>query len=170
MQAKQLISQERANVDDYKTELAELRGRVARSAATILGASFKNVKAKFYDVIVRTDVGTVDVAWSQKEDADDDLKRLNLSQQRDLKQLKDEFKDILDGRRRRRRRRAAAPAPPPGPRSRRRAPTRATGAGRVTPGSESRPRAATPVVRPDNETQGPLRRESPHARKIGLAR
>ena len=63
----------------------------------MLGASFKDVKAKFYDVIIRTDVGNVDVSWSQKEDADDDVKRLNLSRQRELKQLKDEFKDILDG-------------------------------------------------------------------------
>ena len=62
----------------------------------MLGASFKDVKAKFYDVIVRTDVGNVDVAWSQKEDNDDDLKRLNLARSRELKQLKDEFKDILD--------------------------------------------------------------------------
>ena len=58
------------------------------------------MKAKFYDVVVRTDVGSVDVAWSQKEDTDDDLKRLNLARSRELKQLKDEFKDILDEARR----------------------------------------------------------------------
>jgi hypothetical protein len=62
----------------------------------VLAASFKDVKAKFYDIVIRTDVGNVDVSWSQKEDTDDDLKRLNLSRQRELKQLKDEFKDILD--------------------------------------------------------------------------
>src|SRR5205814_658246 len=64
--------------------------------AGVLGASFKDVKAKFYDIVIRSDVGNVDVAWSQKADTDDDLKRLNLSRQRELKQLRDEFKDILD--------------------------------------------------------------------------
>ena len=54
------------------------------------------MKDKLYDVVIRADVGTVDVAWSQKSDTDDDLKRFNLNRTRELKQLKDEFKDILD--------------------------------------------------------------------------
>ena len=53
-------------------------------------------RARLYDIVIRTDVGTVDVAWSQKEDNDDDLKRLNLAHSRELKQLRDEFKDILE--------------------------------------------------------------------------
>jgi tetratricopeptide (TPR) repeat protein len=96
-QAKVTIAQERTNIAGYKTELAEYEAEVRSLGGTVLGASFRDVKAKFYDIIIRTDVGNVDVAWSQKEDADDDLKRLNLSRQRELKQLKDEFKDILDG-------------------------------------------------------------------------
>ncbi|MBA3452563.1 MAG: tetratricopeptide repeat protein, partial [Deltaproteobacteria bacterium] len=95
-QAKITIAAERKNVDAYKAELADQEIESRSLGSTILGASFKDVKAKFYDVIVRTDVGAIDVVWSQKEDADDDLKRLNLSRQRELKQLKDEFKDILD--------------------------------------------------------------------------
>ena len=35
-------------------------------------------------------------AWSERENTDDDLKRLNLARARDLKQLRDEFKFILD--------------------------------------------------------------------------
>ena len=62
----------------------------------MIAASLSTVKAKFYDIVIRTDVGNVDVAWSQKEDNDDDLKRLNLARARELKQLHDEFHDILD--------------------------------------------------------------------------
>lgn len=96
-QAKVLLAQERTNIDGFKSELAEHETEATSIGGTVLGASFKDVKAKFYDVIIRTDVGNVDVSWSQKEDTDDDLKRLNLSRQRELKQLKDEFKDIING-------------------------------------------------------------------------
>jgi hypothetical protein len=37
----------------------------------------------------------VDVGWSQKEESDDDLSRLNLEKSRELKQLKDEFADLI---------------------------------------------------------------------------
>jgi hypothetical protein len=152
-QAKVQIAQERQNVDAYKAELAEYEIESRSLGATVLGASFKDVKAKFYDVIVRTDVGAIDVVWSQKEDADDDLKRLNLSRQRELKQLKDEFKDILDtampspGTPK-----AAEPPPVPAPSAPSGSPDKGDGSDtRIKPGSEV-PKAA-PTVRPDNQTK-----------------
>lgn len=151
--AKTTIAQERLNVDAYKAELAEQEIESRSLGATVLGASFKDVKAKFYDVIVRTDVGAIDVVWSQKEDADDDLKRLNLSRQRELKQLQDEFKDILDaampspGAPK-----AAEPPPAPAPLAPSGSPDKGEGGDtRVKSGTEI-PKAA-PTVRPDNETK-----------------
>jgi len=96
-QVKAALVQERTNVTAYRTELAAYDAEVKSIGGSVLGGSFKDVKAKFYDIIIRTDVGNVDVSWSQKDDSDDDLKRLNLSRQRELKQLKDEFRDILEG-------------------------------------------------------------------------
>ena len=91
-----LLAQEKATLAAYRTELAGHDAESRSIGGSVLAASFKGVKAKFYDIVIRSDVGNVDVAWSQKEDVDDDLKRLNLSRQRELKQLRDEFKDILD--------------------------------------------------------------------------
>jgi len=155
--AKVTIGEERKNVDAYKAELAEYEVESRAVGGTVLGASFKNVKAKFYDVIVRTDVGAIDVLWSQKEDADDDLKRLNLSRQRELKQLKDEFKDILEqahpnapGRPEPAKATEPAPAAPTAPSG---SPDKGGGGERVKPG-EAVPKApVAPMVRPDNETK-----------------
>jgi hypothetical protein len=36
------------------------------------------------------------VNWSQKEESDDDLQRINLDKSREIKQLKDEFSDLID--------------------------------------------------------------------------
>lgn len=147
--ARVTIAEERKNVDAYKTELAEYETESRAVGGTLLGASFKSVKAKFYDVIVRTDVGAVDVEWSQKEDADDDLKRLNLSRQRELKQLKDEFKDILD---------AAQPTTPATPKAASPlppatapagSPDKGTGTERVKPGADAPKAPAAPTVKPD---------------------
>ena len=95
-QAQITLSQERTNLAKYKADLAADEAESRAIGGTVLGASFKSVKAKFYDIVIRTDVGSVDVAWSEKEDVDDDLKRFNLSRSRELKQLKDEFHDILE--------------------------------------------------------------------------
>jgi hypothetical protein len=150
-QAKQVIAQERANIVEYKAELDKLQAESTSLGGTVLGASFKNVKARFYDIVIRTDVGTVDVSWSQKEDADDDFKRLNLARQRDLKQLKDEFRGVLDGGEKKKSA-PRAPAPPPTPDAQPAgSPDKGGGPGRVAPGADKPTTPAAPVVRPDNE-------------------
>src|SRR5262249_27771216 len=84
------------NIAKYRQELSTHDQEVRRVGSEVLALKFKDVRDKFEDVIVRTDVGNVDVAWSKREDTDDDLKRLNLARARDLKQLRDEFRFILD--------------------------------------------------------------------------
>ena len=154
-EVKLTIAAERGQVATYKAELAQQAAESHSIGGTVLGASFRDVKAKFYDIVIRTDVGNVDVAWSQKEDADDDLKRLNLSRQRDLKQLRDEFKGILIEEAPKP---APAPAPVPspgpdgGPAG---SPDKGGPDARIKPGGDAQPKPQTPTVRPDNEQGKP---------------
>jgi tetratricopeptide (TPR) repeat protein len=154
-QIKAQLATEKSNISTMRGELAQHDGEARTIAGTVLGASFKNVKAKFYDIIIRTDVGNVDVAWARKEDNDDDIKRLNLSRQRDLKQLKDEFRGILDDPKAKK---PIVPAPglkkedgkDPGP-----SPDRGGTDKRVSPGSDAPKEPPKPTVRPDNEQNTP---------------
>jgi tetratricopeptide (TPR) repeat protein len=137
------LAEARATLAAYQAELAEHEAESRSIGGGALAASFQAVKARFYDIVIRSDVGNVDVAWSQKEDIDDDLKRLNLSRQRELKQLKDEFKDVLDAGTPK----PSEPRPPamtaPGP-----SPDQAPADTRVAPGAA--PAApASPPVKPD---------------------
>ena len=145
-EATLILRAERAKIDGYKLELAEHEKESTDLGGAILGASFAAVKAKFYDVAIRTDVGSVDVLWSQKEDADADLKKLQLSRQRELKGLRDEFKDILDASQ------LNAPgtvtSTPVGDGAPTTSPDQG-GAQRVTPGGDPRP--VVPTVRPDSK-------------------
>jgi hypothetical protein len=140
------LAEARATLAAYQAELAEHEAESRRIGGGALTASFQAVKARFYDIVIRTDVGNVDVAWSQKEDVDDDLKRLNLSRQRELKQLKDEFKDVLDaGTPKPSAPKPPAVAPEAAPRP---SPDKAAADTRVAPGAA--PAApASPTVKPD---------------------
>jgi tetratricopeptide (TPR) repeat protein len=175
-EVKRLLAQERQNLTAYKAELAEHENEGRTVGSGVLGASFKEVKARFYDVIVRTDVGGVDVAWSQKEDTDDDLKRLELARARELKQLHDEFKDVLEDTTKK----------PPAPKPQAAAPTEGgtqptspdkagnPGDGRVKPGGDQSPGNQQPTVKPDEQKKGaqpkPATTPTPAAKKTGGAK
>ena len=119
------LDRQKAALADYRSryQAAELASRDVGGA--VLGQSFRDVKTKFYDVVVRADVGVVDVSWSRKEASDDELKRLNLEKQREVKQIRDEFREVLqDQTASRRRRRPHRPRPPTDGGARRRRPAR----------------------------------------------
>ncbi|HMG58087.1 MAG TPA: hypothetical protein VK601_31515, partial [Kofleriaceae bacterium] len=142
------LAEARATLAAYQRELAEHEAESRSIGGSVLGASLQAVVARFYDIVIRSDVGSVDVAWSQKEDVDDDLKRLNLSRQRELKQLRDEFKDILDAGTPRPSAPARKPEPAAEPAPATGSPDKAEGDQRVAPGA--RPGApASPTVKPD---------------------
>ena len=161
IQAKAQLTVEAKNLADYKAEQAEYETEARDVGATALGASFKDVKAKFYDVIVRTDVGNVDVAWAEKEDTDDDLKRLNLARSRELKQLRDEFKDILDAGTQKPSapKKSALPPPQEGTSG---SPDKGGGDQRVSPGSAPGTQSPTsPTVKPDENKAGGAKGTAP---------
>jgi tetratricopeptide repeat protein len=155
-EARTMLGQAQAELAACKAELGDGEAEARAIGGGVLAASEATVKAKLYDIVVRTDVGNVDVAWSQKEDTDDDLKRLNLSRQRELRQLKDEFKDILEGGTAKPSapaRKPEMPQPEPAPPSG--SPDKSGGDQRVTPGTDRSPTPAPPTVRPDDAAKKP---------------
>jgi len=94
-EVKDTITFEKAELASYRREFLLYEAESRALGGTVLGNAFRDVKSKFYDVLVRSDVGVVDVGWSQKEESDDDLSRLNVEKQREIKQLRDEFADLI---------------------------------------------------------------------------
>ena len=109
------VAHEKAELASYRREFLLYEAESRALGGTVLGNAFRDVKSKFYEVLVRSDVGIVDVNWSQKEESDDDLQRLNLDKSREIKQLKDEFSDLIDEARDQKaaEEKKAAPAPAP---------------------------------------------------------
>ena len=139
---KTILVEERKNLSEYKQLLAEYEREAKDVGGEVLKYTFKSVKDKLYDIVIRSDVGNVDVTWSQKEDSDDDYKRLNLARARDIKQLRDEFKFVLDEN-----------APPPAPKkeSFEAPPASPEGQGtqRVSPTGNQKTGTDQPTVKPD---------------------
>lgn len=93
---REQVAKEKADLNSYRKEFLDYEAQSRALGGTVLGDAFVTVKKKFYDIVVKSDVGLVDVSWSQKEDIDNDLSKLNLQKNRELKQLRDEFRDLLE--------------------------------------------------------------------------
>jgi len=105
------LDRQRTDLAGFQKEFADQEAESKSLGGTVLAQSFREVKSKFYDVIVRADVGVIDVSWSRKEDSDDEIKRLNFEKQREAKQIRDEFREIIEEQQQEQ----SQPKPPPTP-------------------------------------------------------
>jgi hypothetical protein len=151
------LQKERQLVAEYNQELAEYEAEARSLGAELLTASFKSVKDKLYDIVIRSDVGNVDVAWSQKEYNDDDLKRLGLAKSRDLKQLHDEFTFVLDEQTTTPAQPKPQPAAPAEGTNGAASPDQGSANDRVKP-AEGTTGSPQPTVKPDSKTQTPMQK------------
>jgi tetratricopeptide (TPR) repeat protein len=95
----------RATLDDEKAHVTGYRGTLggyAKDSADVGGGvvadNFKQVAQRFYNIVVRADVGIIDVAWALKDAATRETNRLTAERKRELKLLDDEFKEVLKER------------------------------------------------------------------------
>lgn len=91
-----------AEVNDEKLKVAAYRqtlgGYTAESADVgggIMAENFRAVTQRFYNVVVRADVGIIDVAWALKDSATRNSSRLVAERKRELKLLDDEYKEVM---------------------------------------------------------------------------
>jgi tetratricopeptide (TPR) repeat protein len=96
VEVRTTLSQEKSELTTNRREFLALEAESRALAGVVLGEAMVTTRDRLYDGVIRADVGTVDVSWAQKEDIDQDLKRLGLSRTRELRQLRDEFRELLD--------------------------------------------------------------------------
>ncbi len=89
------LNQEKVKLAAYKQEFANYEAESAGLGSEVLGGSLNNVVGKFYQILIRTDVGVVDIAWSRTEEADRRQRRLTLDQAREMRTIQTEFSDVL---------------------------------------------------------------------------
>lgn len=83
-----LLDQYEQDAAGVSTSAQDLVGRIAYE-------SFKRVRQSFYALVLKADVGLVDVAWTRKRDKTDAIQKLAGDKDRDLRELDQEFRDVL---------------------------------------------------------------------------
>ena len=83
-----LLAQYNAEVQVASADAQNLVGRIAFE-------SFKRVRRQFYDLVLKADVGLVDVAWTRKQDKTNQIQSLAKQKDKELRELEDEFKEVL---------------------------------------------------------------------------
>jgi tetratricopeptide (TPR) repeat protein len=89
------LNDEKAHVSAYRQQLGGYTAESADVGGGIMAESLQGVAQRFYTVVVRSDVGIIDVAWALKDSSTKEGNRLIAARKRELKLLDDEFKDVL---------------------------------------------------------------------------
>ncbi len=90
------IEEEKKQVERYGFEIGDYKTHTDRVAGGIIYQGFQNVAKRFYEIIVRADVGIIDVAWALKDAKSKEVSRLVQEQKMELKMLDAEFKEVLE--------------------------------------------------------------------------
>jgi hypothetical protein len=91
-----VLAEETTQVAKYETEAVTYGGQTDQVAGGMTYRGFQNVAKRFYEIIVRADVGIIDVAWALKDQKTKEVSRLVQQQKLDLKLLDDEFRGVLE--------------------------------------------------------------------------
>ncbi len=89
------LAEEKVHVASYHSLLSGYTGESVDVGGNVLADSYQRVAARFYNIVVRADVGIIDVAWALKDSSTRESNRLVAERKRELKLLDDEFKEVL---------------------------------------------------------------------------
>jgi TolA-binding protein len=89
------IQAEQALLEGYGRDVAQVSGNARDLVGRIAFDSFRRVRQQFYDLVLKADVGVVDVAFTRKQDKTVQIQKLSAQKDRELKALDEEFKEVL---------------------------------------------------------------------------
>jgi TolA-binding protein len=93
---KQVLAAEGTNVEGYRTQLGKLEGDAEDVVGSVTYANFAAVRRRFYDLVLRADVGSIDVSWADREEHRMRVELLTRERAREIQALDDEFQEIMD--------------------------------------------------------------------------
>lgn len=91
-----VLDDEDGKLDGYRQRLSELEGESEVVVGGIALDNFRKVQKRFYDLVLRADVGIIDVSWAVREEHRMRAETLTRERARSIKALEDEYRDIMD--------------------------------------------------------------------------
>ncbi|WP_257454265.1 tetratricopeptide repeat protein [Archangium lipolyticum] len=80
----------------YDQEVASMSGDARNMVGRIAYESFQKVRQQFYDLVLKADVGLVDVAFTRKQDKTTEMQKLSAQQSEELRALEKEFEGVRE--------------------------------------------------------------------------
>ena len=91
-----IVDDETRNLARYRSALRSLEGETEEVVGTITYFNFERIRRRFYELILRAEVGKIDVAWAEREDHRLRIDALTRDRAREIQALDDEFRDVMD--------------------------------------------------------------------------
>jgi tetratricopeptide (TPR) repeat protein len=82
-----ILVEERANLDRYLVELTGAKTHTKDLVAQVLEAAYRDVVGEVANMVLRSEVGLLDVAWSMKEAETEAIHHLEVERDRDMREL-----------------------------------------------------------------------------------
>ncbi len=93
---REVLDQETVKLDGYKQRLGDLERESEDVIGGITFENYRRVQQRFYDLVLRADVGRIDVSWAEREEHRMRVEMLTRERVRDTQALDDEFREIMD--------------------------------------------------------------------------
>ena len=79
----------------YQGELGGVQGDAKNLVGSVAYRSFGKVRDQFYQLVLKADVGIVDVAWQRKRERVEKIQQLSTQKAADIQGIEDDFRGIL---------------------------------------------------------------------------
>lgn len=90
------IKEERHFLEEYSRQVEAVEGDTIHLVGEIAYGSLTRVGQQFNDLVLRGDVGGIDVAWARKQERSDRISALVQDRDKELKRLQSLFSEVLD--------------------------------------------------------------------------
>lgn len=91
------VQAEEGRVSGYRERLGALERESEEVVGNLVLQRFREVELQFYQIIMRADLGLVDVAWERREEHNNRARLLAEEQSREVSALNDEFAEVTEG-------------------------------------------------------------------------
>jgi len=95
---QRVLTEESGKLVGYKVSLGELDTETENVVGGLALANYRQVQKRFYDLVLKADVGVVDVGWAEREEHRTRIELLTRERSRSMQSLDDEFREIMDDR------------------------------------------------------------------------
>jgi hypothetical protein len=89
------VEQERRKVEDYRRRLSSVEDTASEVVGGYAFENFEQIAGRFEDLILRSDIGVADSAWSLAEEHRNRMIQMGQQRDRDLQSIQMEYDDLV---------------------------------------------------------------------------